>query len=392
MNLLKQLYSIHSHSGQEQEITQYIIDWVSKNVADASCEVDSVGNVYITKGDSDTYPVLAAHLDQVQRHREQDFQVVETDDILFGYSPSEREFQGIGGDDKNGIWIALKCLTQYDVLKAVFFVGEEIGCVGSSKCDMAFFADARFVVECDRRGNNDLITSISGLDIASRKFIDDIQPALFEYKESSGLMTDVLELAERGVGVACINISCGYYSPHTEQEYTVKEDIVNALALVMHIIENCTEVYKHQVEKRYIYRHAGYTGYNSYHGKWSHSYDDDWDYGYDVVDSDVATEPELHLWDYSDFSDIDSYIDQLVFANCEEFFPEDLWEYVKQEIQGFIDEADFIARAYVYWNRYSPYGDMIDEPSVVDAEDNWPYSLQDCEEEEEQEEYNNMIL
>lgn len=382
MKLLKALYSIHSHSGQEQEISQYIIDWVSKNVADASCEVDSVGNVYITKGDSDTYPVLAAHLDQVQRHREQDFQVVETDDILFGYSPSEREFQGIGGDDKNGIWIALKCLAQYDVLKAVFFVGEEIGCVGSGKCNMEFFTDARFVVECDRRGCNDLITSISGLDIASNEFIDDMQADSFGYKETSGLMTDVLELAERGVGVACINMSCGYYSPHTEQEYTVKEDIINALALVMHIIENCTKVYKHQVEKRYTYRHAGMTGYNSYYGKWTSAYDD-FDYDEGIVNSDVATEPAPRLFDYSEFSDIESYIDQLVYANCEEFFPEDLWEYVKEDVQEYIDEADFIAKAYVYWNKYSPYGDMIDEYSGVDAEDNWPYSLQDCEVEED---------
>ena len=42
-------------------------------------------------------------------------------------------------------------------MKVAFFVSEEIGCVGSRNADMGFFEDARFVIEPDRRGYEDLI-------------------------------------------------------------------------------------------------------------------------------------------------------------------------------------------------------------------------------------------
>ena len=61
-------------------------------------------------------------------------------------------------------------------------------------------------------------------------------------------MTDVQELKERGLQVSCINLSCGYYEPHTDHEFTVKKDLMNCLSLVEHIIENCTEPYPHQTE------------------------------------------------------------------------------------------------------------------------------------------------
>ena len=61
-------------------------------------------------------------------------------------------------------------------------------------------------------------------------------------------MTDVQELKERGLQVSCINLSCGYYEPHTDHEFTIKKDLMNCLSLVEHIIENCTEPYPHQPE------------------------------------------------------------------------------------------------------------------------------------------------
>ena len=61
-------------------------------------------------------------------------------------------------------------------------------------------------------------------------------------------MTDVQELKERGLQVSCINLSCGYYEPHTDHEFTIKKDLMSCLSLVEHIIENCTDTYPHQTE------------------------------------------------------------------------------------------------------------------------------------------------
>lgn len=253
MKLFKKLAAIYSGSYEEEAIRKYIKRWVRSSVPGVTVEEDMTGNLYFTKGISDTYPCVVAHLDQVQEEYPLDYKVIETQDIIFGYSPSQRKQCGLGADDKCGIWIALKMLKKHDAIKVAFFPGEEIGCVGSSDARMSFFDDVRFVVEPDRRGAFDLITSIRFTEICSEEFVEAIQPKKFGYKETHGMMTDVETLKKKGLNVSCINLSCGYYLPHTEEEFVVKEDMFNALDFVDSIIENCTEVYPHKAEiKDYI--------------------------------------------------------------------------------------------------------------------------------------------
>lgn len=271
MKLFKKLAAIYSGSGDEEQIRKYIKRWVRSSVTDVIIEEDVEGNLYFTKGYSETYPCVVAHLDQVQDEYPVDYKVVETPDIIFGYSPFLRQRCGLGADDKCGIWIALKMLKKHDAIKVALFPGEEIGCIGSSAANMDFFSDVRFVVEPDRRGASDLITSIGFTEICSDEFIDAIRPEQFGYKETHGMMTDVEALKRNNLNVSCINLSCGYYEPHTEDEYVVKEDMLNALDFVDSIIENCTEVYPHKATKReYIdyggsrYYTAGYDFYDGY--------------------------------------------------------------------------------------------------------------------------------
>lgn len=83
MELLKRLYGIHSPSGKEKRMRNFINAYITENVPGARIMVDNTGNLFITKGEAETYPCLAAHLDQVQRYRSQDFRAVETHDIIF---------------------------------------------------------------------------------------------------------------------------------------------------------------------------------------------------------------------------------------------------------------------------------------------------------------------
>ena len=109
MELLKQLYEIYSPSGGEKKIKRFIKHWVKDNIPDAVIRTDNNdGNIYITRGDSESYPCVVAHLDQVQKNHSADFIAVETDDIIFGYSPTNRRREGLGADDKNGIWVSDK--------------------------------------------------------------------------------------------------------------------------------------------------------------------------------------------------------------------------------------------------------------------------------------------
>ena len=265
MKLLKRLYEIYSPSRNENRMRTFVKQHVSKNIPDAVIEQDAIGNLYITRGISEDYPCVVAHLDQVQKIHSRDFRVIETRDIIFGYSPSKRQWEGLGADDKNGIWIALQCLARYDVIKIAFFVGEEIGCVGSNVANMAFFENCRFVIQPDRRGHNDIITQISWEPICSEEFLLDVQPEQFGYCPQAGMMTDVEALRGNGLSVSCINLSCGYYEPHTDNEFTVKEDLMNCLYFVRHIIETCTKVYTYESTEGY-HGHSPYGDFDDYNG------------------------------------------------------------------------------------------------------------------------------
>lgn len=240
--LLKDLYCIHSKSGSEKRIRRFIKKWLKANVSEAVVTQDNIGNLYITKGVAVNYPCLCAHMDQVQDFHPSDFTCVETDEVIFGYSPKMRKQCGLGADDKNGIFLALSALMEYPIIKCAFFIGEEIGCIGSSAADIGFFIDCRFCAQIDRRGSSDMVTEISG-PLCSDGFIKAADCESWGYRESGGMMTDVEALAEAGVSVSCINLSCGYYNPHTDCEFTHKPDLEKCWAFVCHLIEDCTAVY-----------------------------------------------------------------------------------------------------------------------------------------------------
>lgn len=282
-SLLKQLFCIHSKSRHEGKIRKFIWNWIKQNVPSAFIKCDKLGNMYVTKGESETYPCIAAHLDQVQDRHSNDFWAYEAEDIIIGFSPKHKEQQGLGADDKVGLWIGLKCLQKFDAIKLAFFVGEEIGCKGSQEADMDFFKDCRFVIEPDRRGANDLIIEIGWTPLCSDEFLKDIGYKKFGYKETEGMMTDIETLKDNGLAISCINLSCGYYDPHTDHEIVYKPAVSNCLAFVEHIIETCTKVYPHEDDTARFERH--------------NYYDDLYDDLYSEIYDLLTNQPELSFGD-----------------------------------------------------------------------------------------------
>ena len=231
-------------------------------------------------------------MDQVQHLHPTDFVCIEDQGVIFGYSPKQHKQCGLGADDKNGIFIALQCLEHYDVLKCAFFVGEEIGCVGSHAANIEFFADCRFCAQIDRRGNSDMVTSISFGSICSEEFVKAADCESYGYAVSTGLMTDVEALRCNGVTVSCINMSCGYYEPHTDHEFTVVEDVKKCHAFVCHLIEHCTSVYPHKEDDYGYYGSRDeWNDYSSYY-----SYDECLDYCCNWLKDD----PQLTLNEFID--------------------------------------------------------------------------------------------
>jgi hypothetical protein len=179
---------------------------------------------------------------------------------------------GIGGDDKVGVFITLEMLRKFDNMKVAFFRDEEVGCRGSYVADMGFFSNCRFILQCDRRGNDDFIIDASGIELSSSKFQDDVFPIIsnYGYKFAHGMMTDVMALKENGVRCSVANIGCGYYNPHTAQEYVSVYDVEVCMEMCETIIKYCVGNYKHKYKKSSSKK--GYTKAVSHWG-WAEPYE-----------------------------------------------------------------------------------------------------------------------
>lgn len=227
------------------------------------------GNIYATKGEADTYPCMVSHTDTVHEIVS-GYQVYVAGKQYFALKNGKKP-TGVGGDDKVGIFICLQALIEMDVCKAAFFRDEEIGCIGSSEADMDFFKDVGFALQCDRKGNSDFVTDIWG-QISSEEFQDDIYDIVSShgYKFSDGGLTDVRQLADNGIGVSVANMSCGYYNPHTKDEFIDVDDVENCLNM-------CLAILKEHGNKRYEYTYREKTYYSSYSSRYgTEDYWDSW--------------------------------------------------------------------------------------------------------------------
>jgi len=233
-NKLLEVLSIQSESYNQWRMFAYII----RQLKAANCQYYTYnGCIYATKGTADLYPCIVSHMDTVHDIAE-DLTPIEISGNITGFNAYTMEQTGIGGDDKVGIFIALQCLSFFDDIKVVFFRDEETGCEGSYDADIDFFNDCSFILQCDRRGNGDFINIAGGTQLSSDEFQSDVQPILrqYGYKFNTGMMTDVMALKETGIVCSMANISCGYYNPHTAQEYVNIADVENCLDMVKMII------------------------------------------------------------------------------------------------------------------------------------------------------------
>ncbi len=246
MKLLKRLYEVHSPSGHEKRMSAFVRKYC-EGLPGCVVTNDKAGNLYVTKGNAETYPCVVAHLDEVHKARPKKFRVaIYKGNFLLGGDADIMRPCGIGADDKNGIWLALRLLEKHNFAKAVFFVGEEIGCVGSWACDMDFFNDCRFVLQGDRCGGTDFIDCANGTELCTNDFKKALGLSKFGFKTTNGATTDVMTLKQRDLPICCANVGCGYYNPHTIDEYTDFSELENCLAFFDHAFTNLTGVYAHK--------------------------------------------------------------------------------------------------------------------------------------------------
>lgn len=179
-------------------------------------DMDTAGNITVcnTK-DGSKLPVFCCHLDTV--HNSYPKPVLLKEDILISLNES-----GIGGDDKCGIVACLEMLQKVPC-KCIFFRAEESGCIGSKKYDAKSLKKNLFCIEIDRKGAKDLIFSSYAADLCSDEFQERVKKAFPHGEGTKGLLTDVCVLDKANINM--MNLSAGYYNPHTTKEYVVLSEL-----------------------------------------------------------------------------------------------------------------------------------------------------------------------
>lgn len=303
--------SVQTYSHETSRMESYILDFAESL---GLSPIYDNGNIYITKGYSETYPCIVSHTDSVHKIiDDKHFTIIANDNYAIGFDMANVCPSGCGGDDKVGIAICLQALLDYDNIKVAFFRDEEVGCLGSYEANLDFFADCRFVLQCDRRGNSDFINDIYGTPLQSKSFKKDVKHILLKhgYTTTSGALTDVYALKQLGLNLSVANISCGYYNPHEDNEVVVFNDVYNCYNLVCDIIKNMTKTYNHKsdVKKKDHYNY-GHGGYRSYY---------DWDDSYEVRGNKYVCEYCTNVVDKDNLSYSYEYREYLC-KDCAEYF------------------------------------------------------------------------
>jgi len=237
-SLVKLCY-VQSHSKNEKRMVVYLLEQLKK-LKIKNYDIDAVGNIVVTKGHAKTYPCVVSHMDTVHKIVN-DYKIfsekIEQDEIKL-YAKSNKQPTGIGGDDKSGIFSCLYFLNTLPAVKVVFFTQEEIGCNGSDDIDKSFFDDVRYIIQLDRRGAHDCIDKKYQEPTVSHSFLSEIGilKKKYGFKSAIGTMTDSINLYNQGIGVSCLNISGGYYNPHTANEYILVNELWNSILFVQDII------------------------------------------------------------------------------------------------------------------------------------------------------------
>jgi hypothetical protein len=234
-------------------------------------QTDEFGNLFIKIGESDV--MFTSHLDTATsslspvKHVFEE-NIIKTDGTTI-----------LGADDKAGVTIMLNMIENNIPGLYYFFLGEEVGCIGSKKVadvqKKEKIEGINKVISFDRRSTSSIITHQTSRRCCSEEFGEALSKALndvestFSYKnDDTGVLTDSVQFIS--IYPECTNISVGYYSEHTFSE---RQDIEHLTKLA----EACLKVNWTELPVKRdpsVTEYKSYTSYGGYYGGW------DDDYGY----------------------------------------------------------------------------------------------------------------
>lgn len=282
--------------GTEDDLVSSMIE---QGIFPKDLQKDVNGNYFYKIGKSRT--IFASHLDTACKDSTS---VVHVFDGKFIKTDGKTI---LGADDKAGVTILLHLIKNNIPGLYYFFVGEEVGCIGSGLA--AKYGDFKDkydrIISFDRRDTGSVITYQSSSRCCSDAFADALAKQLnrcgMSYKkDEGGVYTDSAEFTH--LIPECTNISVGYYREHTTSE---SQDIKHLEKLADSCLKVDWENLPVQRDPSKV-EYRSYNNYGSYNSGWnwkSNKSTTNWrsrDYGY-----------HDDWYDQKSYSTYDSYNDDL---------------------------------------------------------------------------------
>jgi hypothetical protein len=259
MNVKEKFLELTSRTyphGTEKELFHLLGDGLTE---------DEFGNLFIKIGESDV--MFTSHLDTATSALTKvnhvfDKNIIKTDGKSI-----------LGADDKAGVTIMLYMIEKEVPGLYYFFLGEEVGCIGSKKVANKLQTEKiegiNKVISFDRRGTTSVITYQSSQRCASDKFGEALALELnkadetFSYKtDDTGVLTDSIQFIK--IYSECTNISVGYQSEHTFSETQDIEHLEKLALACIKVNWNDLPVERDPSKTEY----KSYGGYGSYGGRY----------------------------------------------------------------------------------------------------------------------------
>lgn len=246
-DLLKKLYVIRSYSGYEDPMRTFISQFLTEHNIPF---INYNGNILGLNHPG--APLFSAHMDMVNTEgyklrsgetsvEEGVFTLDDKTNIRL-YRDKEKKVQtSLGADDKNGIWVILMLLKDGKEINFAFCHSEECGGQGSEQvvsdkeCG-EFISKCKYGVIIDRRNKGDIIgygnSYCLAMDDRLEAFSDEMS---FGYTKAHGSISDADRFSKL---IECVNLSCGYYEPHTSREYTNLNELWNTYNFCFELLDH----------------------------------------------------------------------------------------------------------------------------------------------------------
>ena len=178
--------------------------------------------------------LLVAHLDTV--HCEPPSIICYSKDGRYIMSP-----QGIGGDDRAGVYMILQILRRVNC-HVLFCEDEESGGRGAKAFTKSGIkVDVHYIIELDRKGDNDAVY-YGCTNWAFMEFVRE-----FGFEEACGSFSDISILAPY-LKTAAVNLSTGYYNAHRTHELIDREVMAANVERIIEMVMTPTDHYPYQTK------------------------------------------------------------------------------------------------------------------------------------------------